>query len=64
VTVEELSFPVVPFPGGPPCLASGIALLKALEFRDTVFRLERYTAAQWIDIGFGVPSETVAASPV
>jgi len=64
VTIEEVSFPVVPFSGGAPCLASGIALVKALEYRDTVFRLERYTDACWIDIGFGVPKVDIAIHPL
>ena len=63
VSIQEISFPVLPFSGGPPCLASGISLIKALDFEDTVFRVVSYTAARWIDVGYGVPDHVVDVRP-
>ncbi len=62
VSIQEISFPVLPFQGSPPCLVSGISLIKALDFRDTVFRVVSYTEARWIDIGYGIPDHVVDIS--
>lgn len=55
VVFEDLSLPVVPFPGGPPCVIGCISLIEGLDYKDTVFKLLEYTSTAWIDIGWGIP---------
>jgi hypothetical protein len=56
VTFEELSLPLGPFPGGPPCVIGCVVLLEEVSSNDTVSHLLTYSDAAWIDIGWGTPA--------
>lgn len=56
VTFEELSLPMAPFPGGPPCVIGCVVLMEAVSTDDVVSHLLTYSSAHWIDIGSGVPA--------
>jgi hypothetical protein len=56
VVMEDISLPVVPFPGGPPCIVGCVSPVEGLDYKDTVFKLLEYTSTSWIDIGWGVPA--------
>lgn len=56
VRFEELSLPLAPFPGGPPCVVGCVVLLEDVGANDTVSHMLTYSDAGWIDVGWGTPA--------
>jgi hypothetical protein len=56
IRFEELSLPLAPFPGGPPCVVGCVVLLEEVGTNDTVSHLLTYSDADWIDVGWGTPA--------
>ena len=59
VTIEMMSLPLRPFAGGPPAIGAAVEVLEQLDFQERVFGLERYEAAEWVDVGYGVPAAAI-----
>lgn len=55
LTVESVSFPLLPDSDGPPAICTGIDVVERLSTQDTVFQIVSYVTADWLDLGFGVP---------
>ena len=56
IVFEDIELPLTPFPGGPPCLVCCLGFVELVDYKDKMFKLLKYTATRWIDVGWGVPA--------
>jgi hypothetical protein len=56
IRFEELSLPLAPFAGGPPCVVGCVVLMEEVGSTDTVSHMLTYSDAVWIDVGWGTPA--------